>query len=276
MALEHGFSYATVEAPLIIADGLRGHCFIEKIINKKHFKSVALADAVAQADSMLVLSHFKGHIMAGFGGAIKNLAMGCAPARGKKEQHQAHFVIDGAKCEACGHCMAHCPEKAIYWEKGEGGKKHAAIKNEPCVGCGECMAMCAYESINLDFATERTAFTERVVEYAYGAALAHPGKTAYMNFLINITPDCDCIPWSDAPLVPDIGILASTDPVALDKACYDLVNAQTGFNDSRLRCNHGVGEDKFKGVNKATVGEVQFQYAEAIGMGRTAYELIKI
>ena len=277
LALEHGFSYATVEAPVIIADGLRGHCFTEVPVKLKHFQKLSLANAIVQADGMVLLSHFKGHVLAGFGGALKNLAMGCAPARGKKEQHQANFLVTPEKCAACGQCMAHCPEKAIVWAKlPAGSKKHAEIKSQPCIGCGECMAMCKSEAINLDFTSERLAFTERMIEYAYGAAGLHPQKTAYINFLLNITPDCDCIPWSDAPLVPDIGILASLDPVALDKACYDLVNAQVGFADSQLRCNHAAGEDKFKGSYSKSIGEAQFQYAESLGLGRTAYELIRV
>jgi uncharacterized Fe-S center protein len=275
VALEHGFSYATVDAPVIVADGLRGHCFVEFPVNKKHFRTVTLADAVVQADSMLVLSHFKGHVLAGFGGAIKNLAMGCAPARGKKDQHEAHFLVQADKCTACGQCMAHCPEDAIVWEKGQ-DKKYARIQAGTCIGCGECLAMCRFGAINLDFETERVAFTERMVEYAYGAATVHPGKTAYINFLLNITPDCDCAPWSDAPVVPDIGILASADPVALDKACFDLVNSRTGFHDSRLRCNHAPGEDKFKGIYRQTLGELQFEYAEEIGLGRLDYDLIEV
>jgi uncharacterized Fe-S center protein len=138
------------------------------------------------------------------------------------------------------------------------------------------MAVCKHGAIALDFTTERAAFNERRVEYAHGAAGLHRGKIGYINFLLDITPDCDCLGWSDAPLVPDIGILASTDPVALDKASFDLVNAQRGFKDSQLQGNHGEGEDKFKGVFAQSLGEVQFQYAESIGMGRTAYELINI
>lgn len=275
VALEHGFSFATVQAPIIIADGLHGHSFVDIHIGKKHFEQVKIADAIAQADSMLVLSHFKGHALAGFGGAIKNLAMGCAPARGKKEQHQANFMVSGEKCTACGQCISHCPEDAIVWQK-DASKKHAHIIHEKCIGCGECMTMCNFGAIDLDFVTERVAFTERMVEYAHGASQVHSGKAAYFNFLMNITPDCDCAPWSDAPLVPDIGILASSDPVALDKACYDLVNAQHGFHDSKLSCNHQKGEDKFKGAHEQSIGEVQFEYAESIGMGSTSYELIKV
>lgn len=275
LALEHGFSFATVQAPVIIADGLRGNDFLEIPIKKQHFKKVKIADAIVRADSMMVLSHFKGHAMAGFGGAIKNLAMGCAPARGKREQHSAEFVVDHAKCTHCGECVAHCPEKAIGWASAD-GKKHASITSEKCIGCGECMTMCNFGAVDISWESGRQEFTERMVEYAYGAAEAQKGRVAYYNFLINITPECDCAGWSDAPIVPDIGILASTDPVAIDKACYDLVNAQVGFKNSGLACNHAPGEDKFKGASPSSMGEWQFEYAESIGMGSTTYEIIKI
>lgn len=275
-ALEHGFSYATVGAPVIIADGLKSHGFVDIEINKKHFKSVKIAESIANADGMLVLSHFKGHQLAGFGGAIKNLAMGCSPARGKKEQHEANFKVNPESCTTCGRCIANCPEDAISWVT-DNGKKHASIDSNPCIGCGECVTMCNFNAIVLgDWEKDIHSFTERMTEYALGAAECQQGKIAYINLLLNVTPECDCAGWSDAPLVPDIGILASTDPVALDKACFDLVNEQLGFQNSLLTCNHERGLDKFKGASSATMGEIQFQYAESIGMGSTEYELIEI
>ena len=277
-ATAHGFTPATVGAPVVIADGLRGTSFREVSIKGKHFKKVAIADAVLDARSMIVLSHFKGHIMAGFGGAIKNLAMGCAPSRGKCAQHASRFAVDGDKCTACGRCMAHCPEKAISWFKAATNKKgkHALIDKEKCVGCGECLTMCRYEAISIDWKSEIGPFNERMAEYAYGAVKDKPGRVGYVNFLINITPDCDCVGWSDIHLVSDIGILASHDPVALDKACYDLVNAKQGDARSSLTCNHDPGKDKFKGAWSYTDGEVQFAHAEALGLGRIEYELIDI
>ena len=278
-ATAHGFTLATVGAPVIIADGLRGTSFREVSIKGKHFKKVAIADAVLDARSMIVLSHFKGHQMAGFGGAIKNLAMGCAPGRGKCAQHASRFEVDGAKCTACGLCMATCPEKAISWAKEPGLNKkgkHAFIDKEKCVGCGECMTLCRYGAIAIDWESEIGPFNERMAEYAYGAVKGKPGRVGYINFALNITPDCDCAGWSDAAMVPDIGILASHDPVALDKACYDLVNARQGNPESALTCNHEPGKDKFKGAWSYTDGEVQFAHAQALGLGQVEYELIDI
>ena len=144
------------------------------------------------------------------------------------------------------------------------------------MGCGECLTVCEPKAVTIDWKTELMPFNERMVEYAYGAVTQKKGRIGFISFLMNITPDCDCVPWSDAPLVPDIGILASTDPVALDKACLDLVNNQPGFVHSHLKSNLGVGEDKFKGVWKYTMGEVQLNYAASIGLGSLEYELIKL
>lgn len=274
-ALEHGFSYATVNAPLIIADGLRGGSFSSVPIDGKHFSSVKIADAIVEARSMIVMSHFKGHELAGFGGAIKNLAMGCAPSQGKCDQHASRFSVAADNCIACGMCMAHCPQQAVSWEKTE-EKKHAVIDKEKCIGCGECLTVCAPKAVQIDWRAELGPFNERMVEYALGAISGKKDRVGFFNFLINITPDCDCVSWSDSPMVPDIGILASSDPVALDMASYDLVNSQSGFAHSHLKSNLAPGEDKFKGAWSYTCGEVQLSYAESIGLGTTQYGLVEV
>ena len=274
-ALEHGFGYATINAPLIIADGLRGGSFRPVAIEGKHFSSVKIADAIAEAHSMIVMSHFKGHEMSGFGGAIKNLAMGCAPSQGKCDQHASRFSANAEKCIACGMCMAHCPQNAIHWET-TGEKKHAAVDKELCIGCGECLTVCAPKAMEIDWRAELGPFCERMAEYALGAVKDKKNRVGYLNFLINITPDCDCVGWSDAPIVPDIGILASLDPVALDMASCDLVNGQHGFAHSQLSSNLEPGQDKFKGAWSYTSGEIQLVHAEAIGLGSTQYELVEL
>jgi Uncharacterized Fe-S center protein len=270
-ALEHGFSYATVNAPLIIADGLRGNFTQNVKIAGKHFSSVKIAGAIAEADGMFVMSHFKGHEMSGFGGAIKNLAMGCAPAQGKKEQHAAKFEVNPKLCVSCQACLNVCPTSAISMQKAK-----ACIDPHICIGCGECMTVCPTKAISLNWETELEPFIERMVEYAVGAVQGKERKVGYINFLTNITPDCDCVPWSDAPIVPDIGIAASLDPVALDQACFDLVNQQTGCGDSQLKAGHTAGEDKFKGVWPYTISRHQLDYAEKIGLGSRTYKLVEI
>lgn len=275
LALEHGFCEPVAGAPFIVADGLRGSCYEKVSIRKKHFSTVKIASAIADAQAMLVLSHFKGHELAGFGGAIKNLAMGCSPSEGKCAQHATKFYVAEDACVGCGHCIAHCPQHAIAFVKKK-NRKVASIDPKLCVGCGECLTVCRPKAVSLDWKTELVPFTERMVEYALGAVTGKEQYTGYISFLMNITPDCDCVSWSDAPLVPDIGILASTDPVALDKACFDLVNSSEGFAHSLLRSGHAKGEDKFKGAWSYTTGNVQISYAEAIGLGRSAYELVML
>ncbi|MCE5285779.1 MAG: DUF362 domain-containing protein [Pelosinus sp.] len=270
-ALEHGFDYTVTGAPIIIADGLRSENITEVAIDKRHFAKVKLAADLVSANSMIVLSHFKGHEMAGFGGAIKNLAMGGAPALGKKEQHALKIIVDQDKCIGCNKCAGVCPEQAI----GMANKK-ASVSAEMCIGCGECLTVCPIKANGMDWTTDLIAFHERMTEYAYGIAKAHEKRIGYMNFLLNITPDCDCVPWSDAPIVPDIGFLASTDPVAIDQASFDLVNKQLGFTESFLSSNHEAGADKFHGLRSYIDGTVQMRYGEEIGMGSRDYELISL
>jgi uncharacterized protein len=270
-AILHGFDYAVAGAPVIIADGLNGKNIRKVRISKRHFDEVSIAGDIAAADSLLVLSHFKGHVVSGFGGAIKNLAMGCAAPEGKRAQHNARPFTIPEKCTGCASCMKVCPKSAIAITK-----KKSVIDRELCIGCFECMHACPEHAIDIDWETEIPQFMERMVEYAYGAVQGKEKKAGYMNFLLRITPDCDCFPFSDAPIVPDIGILASEDPVAIDAASFALVNQQQGFVDSDLAAHHHAGGDKFKGVHTQTDGFRQVQYAEEIGMGSSEYELITI
>lgn len=261
-AMLHGFSYATVGAPIIISDGLRGYDRRDVSIPGEHFKSVLISPAVADADSMITISHFKGHMMAGFGGAVKNLAMGCAPALGKREQHSAQVVVNQEKCVACGACVGVCPVKAISLEE------KAFIDPKECMACGNCLHMCQVEAIDISWKTNILEFSQRMAEYAYGAVVGKK-RPLYLNFLMDVTPGCDCHTYSDPAIVPDIGILGSEDPVALDKACLDLVNA------------HGVAEgqeaqDKFLAIYPRLKPLEQLVHAAKIGMGSLEYELVKL
>lgn len=270
-AIEHGFAYAVVDAPVIIADGLRGGNHVSVDVNLNHFRSVRIAGDIASAESMIVLSHFKAHILAGFGGAIKNLGMGCAPPIGKAEQHTAKPIVHREKCRGCGRCVKACPRTAISVSEGK-----AIIDISICVGCGECVRACQERAMDFDWAVAIPPFVERMVEYAYGAVKGKVGRVGFFNFLIDVTPDCDCVPWSDAPVVPDIGILASRDPVAIDMASYDLVNAQMGLENSYLKGNRMPGEDKFRGCWESTNALHQIVYGEKIGLGTAKYNLIRI
>jgi uncharacterized Fe-S center protein len=270
-AILHGFDYSVVGAPVIIADGLSGRNTKTVAIQGKHFKNVIISGDIVAAESMIVLSHFKGHEVAGFGGAIKNLGMGCASAVGKQAQHSARPLIIEDVCIGCGKCVTVCPKTAITLVN-----EKYSIERSKCIGCFECMTICPERAIDIDWVTEIPQFIERIVEYAVGAVQGKESRVGYMNFLTHITPDCDCVPWSDAPVVPDIGILASTDPVAIDAASFDLVNSQQGNPGSLLEHNHRKGADKFKGLRANTDAYRQIRYGEEIGLGSSEYELIPL
>lgn len=266
VAYMHGFAPSVVQAPIIIADGLLGKNDIPVEIDKKHFKTVYIADGIRRASSLVVMSHFKGHEMGGFGGAIKNLAMGGASIRGKRDQHATHVQIDQEKCIGCGRCVEVCPEKALTLIDK---KSHVDISK--CIGCFECITVCPVKAISIDWATEMVPFVERMTEYAYGVVKDRENKIAYLNFVLNVTPDCDCVSWSDVPLVADIGILAGHDPVALDQACFDLVN-----NAKALDPKFADVADKFTARWPHTRGDIQLSYGESIGLGTREYTIEKV
>ena len=268
-AIEHGFSYATTGAPLVIADGLAGRNGVEVPVAGKHFDRVLIAGDIFDADAMIVISHFKGHIIAGFGGAIKNLAMGAATPAGKKEQHDALLPqVDTDRCTACMMCRAVCPVGAVGVRDAK-----ATINEEICLACGQCMESCPSEAIYMNYETGIAPFTERLAEYAAGAVAGKEGKVAYLTFITHVTPFCDCAGWSDAPIIRDIGILAGWDPVALDMAAYDLVNGETGLAGTMLRRAFAPGEDKFAGLFPETRGLLQLSHAEKTGLGKREYVL---
>ncbi|NTW71887.1 MAG: DUF362 domain-containing protein [Eubacteriaceae bacterium] len=273
-AIQNGFAYAVVDAPIIIADGLRGRNTEKIQINKKHFKEVLIAGEINQSDAMIVLSHVKGHELAGFGGAVKNLAMGCASAAGKQQQHSSTKPMIKETCIGCSKCTKWCRVNAITVTD-----KKAILDYSKCVGCGECIAMCPVHAIKPQWETDGNDFQERMTEYAYGAAIEKikAKKIIFVNFVMNVTPHCDCKSWSDAVIVPDVGILVSTDPVAIDKASVDLINAQQGNKGTLLTSNLEAGGDKFAGVeNRGIDTKVQFNYGMEIGLGSYEYDLIRI
>jgi uncharacterized Fe-S center protein len=270
-AVENGFDFAVLGCPVIIADGLKGQNVIDVEVGLKHIKNARIAGDIHYADSMIVMTHFKGHMVAGFGGAIKNVAMGCSTAYGKMDQHSGRPKVDPKKCIGCGLCVENCPSDALSMRDGR-----AYIDYTKCIGCGECLTVCRNEGIELDWGSDIKPFNERLVEYAYAALRGKKGKVGFINFLLRVSPDCDCVPWSDAPIVRDIGILASTDPVALDHASFDLVNAEQGLEGTMLTKNLSPGEDKFKGLRNKTEGYRQITYGGEIGLGSIDYELVRI
>ena len=271
-ALTHGFGMEVTGAPFIIADGLHGGNCKEVNVGLTHFDMVHIAGDIVDAGSMIVVSHFKGHEMAGFGGALKNLAMGCAPAIGKKAQHDLCFKVKKEGCIGCRACTLVCPQHAISMDADSKAEIDASL----CIGCGECLTVCPKKTIEIDWETEIDPFLERMVEYAYGAVANKKDKVGYITLVVNVTPLCDCVPWSDTPIVPDIGFLSSTDPVAIDQAAYDLVKAAEGMANSALGKALPAGTDKFMHMHDYVDGTKALAYAEKIGMGSRNYELIEL
>jgi uncharacterized Fe-S center protein len=271
-AIQNGFSYSVVGAPLIIADGLRGGDGVEvEVPGARHLGAVHIAREVASASGIVVLSHFKCHEMTGFGGALKNLGMGCASRDGKLSQHSnCAPVVDPSGCNGCGECAFACPADSI--EIGS----VAVINDALCIGCGHCIAACPEGAIQVRWNETTANLQEKMAEHAAGVMLGKAGRALFVNFITNVSPACDCYGHTDAPIVPDIGITASTDPVAIDQASADLVNAARGLEGTALKSALEPGGDKFRGVYPEVDWSVQLRAAEALGLGTRDYTLVSI
>ena len=270
--IENGFAYAVVNAPLIISDGLRGVTETTVPVAGELLREVYIGTEIVEADALVALSHFKCHELTGFGGAIKNLGMGCASRKGKLVQHSTVAPVVAAKaCTGCTLCLKSCAHDAIAMV----GSK-AVIDAEACAGCSRCITVCPVKAINIQWNEAADLVMKKMAEYATGAVANKPGKTVYLNFITQVSPACDCYGHCDAPIVNDIGICASTDPVALDQACADLVNNARGNLDSALKTGHEPGGDKFRGVWPEIPWQVQLEHAEKVGLGSRTYELVRL
>ncbi|MEJ2640266.1 MAG: DUF362 domain-containing protein [Desulfosarcinaceae bacterium] len=271
-AIQNGFAYAVVEAPLVIADGIRGKSEVAVPINRKRFEAVYIGKEIVQSDAFISVAHFKGHELAGFGGAIKNTGMGCASRKGKLAQHSTLSPrIKTEECIGCGECAAHCASSAISLED-----EVACIDVETCVGCGECILICPNEAIQVQWNQSIPIFLENMAEYTEGVLKGKAGKTLFINFITNVSPACDCFPANDAPIVRDIGVVAGTDPVALDQASADLINQEPALAGNCLKTHTKAGEDKFKGLYPEVDWQHLLIYAEELGLGSCTYELVKL
>lgn len=272
-AIENGFSFSSMDgAPIIIADGLRGKSYKAVQINQKHCKQVYIGSEIVSADALISVAHFKGHELSGFGGTLKNIGMGCASRRGKLDQHSTVSPkVKRKTCIGCGECLAHCPAEAIAIED-----KIAAINPKKCIGCGECIIRCPTSSVNIRWNQTIPVFLEKMMEYTLGVLKNKQKKALFINFITDISPACDCLPYNDAPIVRDIGIAASTDPVALDQASADLVNAEAALPGCCLNQNRLPGEDKFRGLYPEVPWELQLDYGEKIGLGCRKYSLKRL
>ncbi|MCL2144178.1 MAG: DUF362 domain-containing protein [Endomicrobia bacterium] len=269
IANKHGFTIEACGCPVIIGDGLRGNNKQDVEVNLKHFKTVSVGRDIVQSDSFIFMNHFKGHEVTGFGGALKNVGMGCASKEGKYAMHNsAKPSVKASKCTACGTCVKNCYQNALSITS----RSHPALTRErikegvvvmdrtKCAGCGQCIVSCAFGVFGLNWDEDPKVVQRKIVEYAAG--VLKNKKASYINFLNHISKDCDCFGFlKNPPLMQDVGIVAGTDPVAVDQASYDLVNK-------------AYGKNFFKKIHPDVNPEIQLEYAEKIGLGTREYELI--
>jgi len=275
-AQRHGFVPEAVGTPIIIADGLVGENYVVLSSEGKHFRSLRIAGSIHSADSLIVVSHVKGHLLFGFGGAIKNLGMGCADRAGKQQMHaDVRPKVKTDKCTGCGACVEVCPAGAtsLLTPGSPGQDPVSRIDLKACIGCAQCITTCPVEAIPIQWGRSATRVQEKTAEYALAVFGPKRGRCAFFNFLINITPDCDCLDHNDVPIVSDIGILASEDPVAIDQASMDLINTAPPLPGTRL--TEGETGDKFTAIHGHS-WEPIMEYSEAIGLGSRKYELVKV
>ncbi len=241
-------------------------------VGLKQFDEVYIGTEIVEADAYVSVAHFKGHELSGFGGAIKNTGMGCASRRGKMAQHSTLSPkVKTKKCIGCGDCVPHCAQSAL-----EVVDEKCRLDPERCIGCGECILACPTGAIQIRWNQDIPTFLENMVEYTAGVLKNKKGKALFINFITDVSPGCDCLPFNDTPIVRNIGILAATDPVAIDQASVDLVNREPALPGADMKTNQAAGEDKFRGVYPDVDWAHQLVYAEKIGLGKRKYELVKI
>ena len=273
----NGFNEQTTGCHVIIADGLRGTDeALVPVKNGELVKEAKVGRALMDADIVVSLTHFKGHEMAGFGGTIKNIGMGCGSRAGKMEQHNSGKPdIDQSLCRGCHACTQECGQNAIYFDENN----RAHIDHDKCVGCGRCLGRCNFDAIYNENASANDDLNRKMTEYAKAVVDGRP--QFHISLIMDVSPFCDCHPENDVPILPDIGMLASKDPVALDQACADLCCAATPLPNSRLTDNQSAPGfvslgDPFRDTTPESVWESCLAHAEKIGLGSRTYELVKM
>jgi uncharacterized Fe-S center protein len=274
-AFKNGYNPLVTDCPVIIGDGVKGIDYREVGLNMEYCTSAKIGSAIADSDIIITMTHFKGHEMTGFGGALKNLGMGCASVGGKLFLHSgASPKIVEKNCTGCRVCEKYCNYDAVK----VGRDKIAHINYEKCVGCGQCVAVCQYDAAQVIWQKASETVCKRISEYAY--AVLKDKSSFHINFIIDVSPDCDCWGYNDYPIVPDIGMAASFDPVALDQASADLVTASPALPGSLICDSHENGDmrgsDKFSKTHPDTYWQAGLEHAEKIGLGNREYDLIKV
>jgi len=258
LAVEHGFGPEAMGCPLLFLDGLRGNLHVEQPVDFKHFRTVAVAGDFTMIPSVVVITHLTGHLLAGLGGAIKNVAMGLASRAGKLRQHSAGRPrVKEAECTGCGTCEKWCPADAITVPD------KAQIDYDRCIGCGECATVCPVDAIGFGWDEPAESFNEKMAEYACGILMGKSGRAGFITFIRKTTADCNCMSDGDEYVCPDLGVLAATDPVAIDQAAVDLVN-------------ESHGGDLFEEMWPGRCYTAQLAHGEAIGLGSRQYELVAV
>ena len=276
-AWENGFSPLSAGCPVIIADGLKGTDDIDVPVEGEYCKTAKIGHAVMDADIVISLSHFKGHEEAGFGGTIKNIGMGCGSRAGKADMHNNGTPsIDQNKCRGCKRCQRVCANGGLQYNE----QIHKMSINENnCLGCGRCLGECNYDAISFKKANAVEVLDAKIAEYTKAVIQDRPHF--HINLIVDVSPYCDCHSENDAPIIPNIGMYASFDPVAIDQACADACLAATAFENSQVGDNlkkDGFVDhhDHFKNSSPESEWKFQLSHGEKIGIGSREYEIVKI
>lgn len=269
-AYENGFSPFSTGCHILIADGLKGNDEVLVPINGDYVKEAKIGRAVMDADVFISLTHFKGHESTGFGGALKNIGMGCGSRAGKMEMHNSGKPFVKQKlCIGCGLCTTVCAHQAITVTN------HKAMINEDnCVGCGRCISMCRKDAIAAKWDEANDILNKKIAEYAWAVVKDRP--QFHISLIVDVSPFCDCHSENDAAIIPDVGMFASFDPVALDVACADACNRQTALLGSYLAPLAEQGHDHFHAMFPETNWKTCVEQGAKLGMGSLEYELIEV
>lgn len=270
-AYVNGFSPFSTGCHVIIGDGLKGTDeVLVPVKGGEYVKEAKIGHAIMDADIFITLTHFKGHELTGFGGTLKNIGMGCGSRAGKMEMHSSGKpVIDHEKCIGCGQCAKNCAHTAITITD-----RKATINHNKCVGCGRCIGICPMDAVLPASDESNNILNKKIVEYS--AAVLSGRPNFHVSLVIDVSPFCDCHAENDIPIVPDIGMFASFDPVALDVACADAVNNQPAITGSILGENDNGHHDHFTDVSPETDWKVSIDYAVKMNLGSKEYQLITI
>ena len=269
-ALLNGFSPYATGCQILIADGLKGTDDVEvPVVGGTLCKTAKIGRAIMDADIVISLNHFKGHEMAGFGGALKNLGMGSGSRAGKMEMHSAGKpIVDQEKCIGCGACKKICAHDGPQIENGK-----CTIDYDKCVGCGRCIGVCPKDAVEAAQDETFENLNGKIAEYAKAVVDGRPNF--HINIVNQVSPNCDCHAENDAAIVPDVGMFASFDPVAIDVACADAVNRQP-VNPLSLIAERAGVPDRFNAAHPTTDWRTGPAHAEEIGLGARDYELITV